>query len=297
MRHLAIVALVLSGVFWGLGFPLGKLAIAEMPAAHMVLLRFGVAALAAAPFAFGSKEARALFRSPVVLGAGVLYGVAFLVQFEGLAHTSVTLAALLVGAMPAMIAVCALALGETVTRLSLAGVAAATAGAALIAGRPGEAGSMLGVGLMIGALFIFLAWLVVLRRAPKASSPMAIPAVTVIVSAAAILPIALVMHGPPRLDISSGAWAGIVGQGVLSTLLATACWQYGLARMGSATAGVFVNIEPLMGAVIGVALFGDKLTTALVGGGVLILIGSFVVVLGERNTPPTDLAHSPPTPA
>lgn len=297
MRSLAILALVLSGVFWGLGFPLGKLAIREMPAAHMVLLRFAVAALAAAPFAFGSREARALFRSPVVLGAGVLYGVAFVIQFEGLAHTSVTLAALLVGAMPAMIAVAALWLGEKVTRLSLVGVAAATAGAALIAGRPGEAGSMLGVGLMVLALFIFLAWLLVLRRAPKVASPMAIPAVTVVVSALAILPIALVMYGPPRLDVSPGAWAGIVGQGVLSTLLATACWQYGLARMGSATAGVFVNIEPLMGSIIGVLFFGDRLTPALIGGGILILAGSFVVVLGERNTPPTDLAHSPPTPA
>ena len=39
-----------------------------------------------------------------LLLAGVLYGVAFMVQFEGLAHVSVTVAALLVGAMPALIA-------------------------------------------------------------------------------------------------------------------------------------------------------------------------------------------------
>lgn len=297
MRRLAILALILSGVFWGMGFPLGKLAIREIPAANMVLLRFAVAALTALPFALASREARALFRSPAVLIAGVLYGVAFVVQFEGLARTSVTLAALLVGAMPAMIAVVAVALGEKVTRLSLAGVAAATLGAALIAGKPGEAGSPLGVTLLIVALLIFLAWLVVLRRAPKAPSVMAIPAVLVIVSAVAILPVAFALHGPPRLDLSPGAWAGIVGQGVFSTLLATACWQFGLARVGSTTAGVFVNIEPLMGAAIGVAFFGDRLTLALGAGGLMILLGSFVVVLGERNTPPTDLAHSPPTPA
>jgi hypothetical protein len=29
----------------------------------------------------------------------------------------------------------------------------------------------------------------------------------------------------------------------------------------------------------------------------MILAGSFVVVLGERGAPPTDLAKSPPTPA
>jgi drug/metabolite transporter (DMT)-like permease len=294
---MAVAALVLSGLFWGLGFPLGKLALREMEAAHLVLLRFAAAAIVAAPFAFWRAEARALFRSPAVWCAGVLYGLAFLVQFEGLARTSVTLAALLIGAMPALIAICGWAVGEKVGRLAWAGVAAATAGAALIAGKPGEAGTPLGVALSLVALLIFLVWLVVLRRAPRSGGLMALPAVTIVIATAAILPVALVMHGAPRLDFSAGAWAGIVGQGVLSTLLATACWQYGLTRVGSATAGVFVNIEPLMGAVIGVALFGDRLTLGLAFGGLLILAGSFVVVLAERNAAPTDLAHNPPTPA
>ncbi|WP_312166844.1 DMT family transporter [Phenylobacterium sp.] len=295
MKRLAFLALFAAGAFWGLGFPLGKLALRETDAAHMVLLRFAVAALAAAPFAFRDARTRALFRSPPVLAAGALYGVAFMVQFEGLAHVSVTLAALLVGAMPALIAVSARLLGERVSRASWAGVAAATLGAVLIAGRPDAGSSPFGVALSLIALLIFLAWLLVLRRAPKAPTPMAIPAVTVVVAALTILPIALAMHGPPRLDLSPAAWAGIVGQGVLSTLIATAAWQFGSARVGAASAGVFINIEPLMGAGIGVALFGDHLTYALAGGGLLIIAGSLAVVLGERATPAIDTPA--PTPA
>ncbi len=295
MKRLAFLALFAAGAFWGLGFPLGKLALREIDAAHMVLLRFAVAALAAAPFAFRDAETRALFRSPPVLAAGALYGVAFMVQFEGLAHVSVTLAALLVGAMPALIAVSARILGERVSRASWAGVAAATLGAALIAGKPDAGSSPFGVALSLIALLIFLAWLLVLRRAPKTANPMAIPAVTVVIAALTILPIALVMHGPPRLDLSGAAWAGIVGQGVLSTLVATAAWQFGSARVGAASAGVFINIEPLMGAGIGVALFGDQLTLALAGGGLLIAAGGLAVVLGERSTPAIDTPA--PTPA
>lgn len=297
MKRFAILALIAAGVFWGLGFPLGKLILTETEAAHMVLLRFAVAAAASLPFALKSRESRALFRSPAVLGAGALYGVAFLVQFEALKYINVTLAALLVGLMPALIAVAAKALGEHVSRASMTGVAAATAGAALIAGKPGGAGSALGIALAVGSLFIFLAWLLVLRRAPAAPTRMAIPAVTVIVSAITILPIALLMHGPPKLSLSAPVWAAIVAQGVLATLLATAAWQFGAARLGSASAGVFINIEPLMGAAIGVGLFGDKLTPALVAGGLMIIVGSFVVALGEKDAPPTDLAKSPPTPA
>ena len=180
---------------------------------------------------------------------------------------------------------------------SWVGVAAATLGAVLIAGKPGGAGTPLGVALSLAALVIFLAWLFVLRKAPAIAAPMAIPAVTVVVAAATILPIALVMHGAPKLELSLGAWAGIVGQGLFSTLLATAAWQFGSARVGSASAGVFINIEPLMGAAIGVWLFGDHLTLALGVGGLLILVGSFVVVLGEKQTPPSELPAVPPTPA
>lgn len=237
MNRLAFLALAAAGVFWGMGFPLGKLALRETDAAHVVLLRFAVAALVALPFALRGRQTRALFRSPVVLLAGALYGVAFLVQFEGLARVSVTLAALLVGVMPALIALSARFLGERVSAASWAGVAAATLGAVLIAGKPGGAGTPLGVALSLAALLIFLAWLFVLRKAPATAVPMAIPAVTVVVAAATILPIALVMHGAPKLDLSLAAWAGIVGQGVFSTLLATAAWQFGSARVGSASAG------------------------------------------------------------
>ncbi len=213
MNRLAFLALAAAGVLWGMGFPLGKLVLQETDAAHMVLLRFAVAAVVSLPFALKS-HARVLFRSPVILLSGALYGVAFLVQFEGLAHVSVTLAALLVGAMPALIAISARLLGERVNRVTWVGVAAATLGAALIAGKPDGAGSPLGVALSLGALLIFLAWIVVMRRAPKVDDGMAVPAVTVIIAAATILPIALLMHGLPKLDLAADVEV-ILAQGAL----------------------------------------------------------------------------------
>jgi drug/metabolite transporter (DMT)-like permease len=295
MVRLAFVALAAAGAFWGLGLPMGKVALAETAAAHMVLLRFAVAALAAMPFAVATAEARRLFRSPPVVAAGIFYGLAFLLQFEGLSHVSVTLAALLVGLMPAMVAVCAFFMREPVTRASWIGVAAATLGAAVIAGRPGGAGSALGIGLSLASLVVFLAWVIALKRAPAARGAMAVPAVSVVVAALAILPVALVLHGPPKLDLSAAAWAGIAGQGVLSTLLATAAWQYGASRVSSASAGVFINMEPLVGAALGVLAFQDELSLALAAGGVLILAGSLVVVLGEKE-PSHKVAEVPPAP-
>lgn len=284
MRLLPFLALTLSGLCWGLGFPLGKLALRDIGPAHMILLRFAVASLVALPFAFRT-EARALFRSPPVLLAGFLYGVAFLIQFEGLTQVTVSLAALLVGAMPALVAIAAWMLRERVTPLSWAGVVAATLGAALIAGKPEGAGTPYGIAMSLASLILFLAWLIVLKRAPETRNPMSVPAVTVLVAVATILPIALVLYGPPPLALPPVAWAGIIGQGVLATFVATAAWAYGSARVGSAAAGVFINIEPLIGAIIGITLFGDPAGVGLIGGGILIIAGSIVVVLGERSAP------------
>ena len=283
MKGLAFLALAAAGLFWGLGFPLGKLVLRETDAANMILLRFVFASLAAAPFVLLRKDTRALFRAPSVWLCGALYGVAFLVQFEGLARSSVTLAALLVGLMPALIALCGRFMGEKAGRTVWIGVACATLGAAVIAGRPGGAASPVGLALMLGALLIFLAWLVVFRRTPTPPTPLALPAATMMIGFLTILPITLLLHGGPKLDLSPGAWAALATQGLFSTLMATACWQFGLRHVGSASAGVFVNIEPLMGSTIGVLMFGDRLTPALVAGGVLILAGSVVVVLGERR--------------
>jgi drug/metabolite transporter (DMT)-like permease len=296
MKSFAIAALIVAGAGWGVGLPLGKVALRDFDAAHMVMLRFIVAALAAAPFALASPEARRLFRSPRVILAGVAYGWAFVMQFEGLARVSVSVAALLVGVMPAMVAVCARLMGEPVSRLSWAGVAGATLGAAVMAGAPSGEATALGIALSLGSLLVFLVWVVALRRAPETSSPMALPAVVIVASAVAILPVAFLLHGAPALHAHPAAWAAIAGQGLVSTLVSTAAWQYGSTRVGSATAGVFINVEPVVGSMLGVWAFHDRLTVGLMAGGALILAGSLAVVLGERGRPVDDLAHAPATP-
>jgi drug/metabolite transporter (DMT)-like permease len=296
MKSLAVMALMLAGAGWGLGLPLGKVALQDFDAVHMVLMRFAVAALASAPFALLRPEARRLFRSPSVIAAGIAYGVAFVLQFEGLARISVTMAALLVGLMPGMVAVCARLMGEPVSRLSWTGVVGATVGAMVMAGAPQGAGSLLGIALSVISLLVFLVWVVALRRAPQAGSPLALPSAVILIAALAIVPLAFALHGAPPLHARPAAWAAIAGQGLVSTLLATAAWQFGSIRVGSATAGVFINVEPLVGSALGVLLFHDRLTLGLALGGALILAGSFAVVLGERGRPSTDLAHAPATP-
>ena len=292
------LALFTAGFCWGLGLPFGKLALAQTDASHMILLRFVVAGLAAAPVAFRTAASRALLRRPSVLLSGVFYALGFLTQFEGLARSSVTVAALLVGAMPALIAVSAAALGERIGPAAWAGVGAATLGAALIAGRPGGAATPLGVGLCLASLPLFLGWLYATKAAGAGDRPVETACAAIVVAAVLLLFVVTALHGPPKLALSPAAWMGIVGQGLLSTLAATLCWQLGAPRVSTAAAGVFINVEPVVGSALGVLMFADRPTWLAGLGGLMILAGSLTVVLYERRRPDgASAAQEAPTPA
>ena len=279
------VALFASGLFWGLGLPFGKMALAESDASHMILLRFVVAGVAAAPLVLRTQAGRRLLRRPAVLMSGTCYALGFLLQFEGLARSDVTVAALLVGVMPALIAVSAAVLGDRIGPLAWAGVVVATLGAVLIAGKPGGPVTPLGVGLCLGSLPVFLAWLHATRVAGAGADAVETASGSILVAAVVLAMVVPVLHGPPRLAMSGQAWVGIAGQGLLSTVAATLCWQVGAPRVSTSAAGVFINVEPVVGSVLGVAMFHDRLTLLTVFGGVLILAGSLVVVLYERRSP------------
>ena len=292
------LALFASGLFWGLGLPFGKLALEGTDAAHMILLRFLVAGLAAAPAVLFSSSGRRLFRRPAVLLAGGFYALGFLTQFEGLARTDVTVAALLVGVMPALIAVSAAVMGERVGPAAWAGIVAATLGAMLIAGRPDRGVAPLGVGLCLLSLPLFLGWLHATRIASAKASPVQTACASIVVAALALMVLVSLVHGPPRLSLSPSVWFGIVGQGLLSTVAATLCWQLGAPKVSTAAAGVFINVEPVVGSGLGVALFHDRPSWLAAAGGVLILIGSLTVVLYERRAPAgVRAAEDAPTPA
>src|SRR5256885_10198133 len=107
-RH-AVAALAAAGLLWGTTVPLSKLARAWLPPGWLTVVRFGLAAAILLAVARRRNTLRGAFR-PAVLVAGALgYGGSVMVQNAGIARTSVTHAALLIGAVPVLVAVIAAA--------------------------------------------------------------------------------------------------------------------------------------------------------------------------------------------
>ena len=134
-RH-AVAALTAAGLLWGTTVPLSKLALNWLPTGWLTATRFGLAAAVLLPVAVRrgglARGGRPSALTLMAYGA-VGYGGSVIVQNAGVARTSVTHAALLVGTVPVLVAIVAALWQHAVARpVAWAGFAVSLAGVGLV---------------------------------------------------------------------------------------------------------------------------------------------------------------------
>jgi drug/metabolite transporter (DMT)-like permease len=135
---------------------------------------------------------------------------------------------------------------------------------------PTATGDLLVVISMIAAVVMTLLTKELIRE----HDPLFVTALMMIIGTA-ILALWLILSGSLNFHFSQHAWMAVGAQGILATAAAYALWNWGLARVPASRAGVFCNLEPLIGSVLGVLVLGELLTALAVIGATLI-IGSAV---------------------
>ena len=295
-RFLGYGACALAGTLWGTGFYWGRLALDEMNVEHMVLYRFLFACVGMAPVMF-TRRVRLTAGETRTLLLAALFGIPiqFLLQFHGLALTTVSHASLMVGAMPVFLAVTAvLFAGEQMDRLSWLALCGSTAGAAMVVlggnhattGR--ETPTLAGDLLVIVSLVSALAWILLSKKLMQTHSPPVVTAYTIysgtvmlVIWMAGSRLLAFAMHAKaepmPFAHVSMTAWVALGISGLLCTATTTLLWNWGIHHVPASRAGVFLNIEPALGSVLGVELLGEKLGPYAWLGGALILVGAITL--------------------
>src|SRR5215469_16087365 len=127
-------ACAVAGCLWGTGFYIGRLALNEMSVEHMVLYRFLFACVGMLPVALMNRVRFTRGELKMLLTSAA-FGVPiqFLLQFHGLARTTVSHASLMVGCMPVMLAAAAaMFAGERLDWVGWIALIASSVGAALI---------------------------------------------------------------------------------------------------------------------------------------------------------------------
>ena len=307
-RRIALLgygACMVAGCLWGTGFYFGRLALNEMSVEHMVLYRFLFACLGMLPVALSHRvrltgaEVRLL-----VVSAALGIPVQFLLQFHGLARTTVSHASLMVGAMPVMLGVAAtLFAGERLDRIGWMALFASTIGAALLTmggshgahtrGQPSLTGDL----MVLVSLLAALAWILLSKKLMLTHSPSVVSAYTILVGGAMLLPWVLgpwlltpLTHArvapPPFAAISWTAWGALAFSGLFCTAVTTLLWNWGIHHVPASRAGVFLNIEPALGSWLGVQLLGEHLGAfAWVGGGLILAAAVTLTTRGHEPEP------------
>src|SRR5215471_10234620 len=152
-RRLVFPALVGAGVLWGTTVPLSKVALGWLPPAWLAFGRFAIAAIVL--MAVSGPRLRAACKPAILVTGAIGYGGSVLLQNIGIERTSVTHAALLIGATPVLVAIMAATLGHSVARpLAWAGFMLSLAGVGLIAGGQGHGSTMSGDALVLAAQLV-----------------------------------------------------------------------------------------------------------------------------------------------
>jgi drug/metabolite transporter (DMT)-like permease len=296
-RLLGYLACAMASSLWGTGFFWGRLALNEMGVEHMVLYRFFFASLGIAPVALANRV-RLNGREWRLLLVAAAFGIPiqFLLQFNGLARTTVSHAALMVGAMPVLLAVAAVMFaGERLDWTGWLALIASTVGVALVVlggshattGR--ETPTLEGDLLVILSLVTALAWIIFSKKLMLTHTAPVVSAYTILTGTAMLL---VVYFAPalagrrvaplPFTHVSLTAWLALAISGLLCTATTTLLWNWGIHQVPASRAGVFLNIEPALGSILGVELLGEKLGPYAWLGGAMI-VGAAVALTARGN--------------
>jgi len=300
-RTLGFLAAALASSFWGCGFFFGKIALAEMGVGSMVFYRFFFATLALLPLLLTHRPHFTASEWRTLLFASFLgVPIQFLVQFTGLAHTTVSHASLMVGTMPVILAVGAtlFTIGGKKERLHLLGWTAlviSTTGAALIAlgahhAKSSTGPSLFGDLLVVLSLIIALGWVLMNKSLLARHNAIVVTAYGIASGTLMLCVVVPLAYGlPPVHGISLKAWAALAASGILCTATTTLLWNWGMTQVPASQAGILLNMEPLIGSLLGVLILHEQLGVLAYIGGAMILAAA-ITLTTQNPTQPADPA-------
>ncbi|MGZ3638727.1 MAG: DMT family transporter [Ktedonobacterales bacterium] len=298
-------ACAIAGSLWGTGFYFGRLALNEMSVEHMVLYRFLFACVGLLPVALLNRVRLTAGEIRILLiSAAFGIPIQFLIQFHGLAHTTVSHASLMVGTMPVLLGVAAvLFAGERLDPIGWFALVGSTLGAALIVlgGHRGPAtqgeATLYGDMLVVLSLCTALAWVLLSKKLMQSHSPIVVTAYSILSGTImlAVWTLGPMLFNPWRQDkvapppfthVSSTAWIALAISGLACTATTTFLWNWGIHHVPASRAGVFLNIEPALGSYLGVRLLGEHLGPYAWGGGALILTAAIILTTRGHEPQP-----------
>jgi drug/metabolite transporter (DMT)-like permease len=276
--------MLLVALIWGVNFSVTKGVFPRFPPLAFTGVRFVLASLLLVPLVRHLEGSEPLPRKVltrlVVLGVvgNTLYQLGFI---SGLARTTASNSALILAAMPSIVALLAVALRfEPLRPRVLGGVLVATAGVVLVVAARGAGfgeTTLAGDFLTLGAVICWAGYTLGLRLVPPEVSPLRVTMITTVAGAPG-----LVLAGIPEMvgmDWSAVGWQGWAAMAyatILSLGVAYLIWNRSVQVVGPSRTVIYMCLTPLVAVATAAAFLGERPQPLQAVGAVLILGGVLV---------------------
>jgi len=273
--------------FWGGTFVAGRWLSGSVHPYSAAFFRFAVASVFLLLVTWRRERGLPRLSAGQLLAVGALGATGIfaynLFFFNGLARIAAGRAALIIALNPVFITLSsALIHKEPLPLRRAAGILLSLAGAVLVITR-GHPLDIFAGGVGRGELLIFgcvLSWTlysIIGKTAMRGLTPLAAVCWSSIAGTLLLFFPAL-LHGSfaEALHFTFSAWLGIAYLGLFGTVIGFLWYFQGIQQIGPSRAAVFINFVPVNGVLLATLLLGEPLTFSLLGGGVLVVGGSYL---------------------
>jgi len=273
------LSIIFVMMIWGSSFTVTKVVVTELPPHIFAGIRNLIGCAALLPF-YILRRRKVKDRLPY--GKLTLMGLAgttlyYFVFNTGMKYVSASTGALIEGLAPVAIAIpAAIILKEHLKKRAIAGIVLSVSGVILVGfiGNAQKSGNaLLGSFLIVGAVLLWTAY-TLLSRSLKETDTVLVTTVSTFIGTALSLPLPayeIITGGMPA--ISWKVWAGMIYLGVFASAVAYSLYNKALESLPAAQVGNFLNLNPVIGALIAFLFLKDRLTGLQMAGGVLVLAG------------------------
>lgn len=300
---LSATGVLLLAVFcWGLAPVANRYLLRTLSPLHLVIGRFVIASLLFIPVVVQMRRQqwnRADLLLAIACGLTSILGYNVVVTY-GLEWVPAGTGGLLVATAPLWIALFSRFIEHKALHWTvLPGLALGLGGVVILVGwtalLPKQQDTLfLGMGLVLLAAMMWALYTVAVR---PLSRKYGAPVSTGITTIVGTLPL-VVLWDPHLLpgygQLVGGDWLAFLLLALGSTVVATVLWNYGVTRMPSAQAGIFLNLLPIVSVVGGSIFLGEPVSPNILLSGVIIVAGVVVtqvpslMALQRQRTPTTE---------
>jgi drug/metabolite transporter (DMT)-like permease len=277
----------MAAVLFGASVVAVRVAVRDVPPVSLAVLRFGQGSLllAGAVLLIAPELLRVRWerlRLFALLGV-VLFGLFPLTFNIGLQYTEASRGAVMLATMPIWSALLGRIAGERLVGRQVAGVVLSVVGIGLAFVEPGraiggDAMSLVGDGLLLLTGLLGALYGLVAKRILAVDNPAAVTTYAMLFGTVLLLPIAVAEGLVPAVARLDWQLLGlVVFLGVLGGAAAFFLWTWALSRITPTQVAVYVNLNPIVAALLGIALLGERRTPMFLLGFAAVVTGVLLV--------------------